>query len=241
MQDYKCKILEMERLKVKGKTTYIIFRTEKPEGFEFKAGQYVLLGHPSLEHKDYKGQLFYRAYAIASAPHSELLEFCIVICYTGGLTEFLEKKLKVGDEIAMRGPFGYVFPFTEQEKLVFVVTGAGIAPAISMLRGIFHKHAKKRVQLFYGFPTCEQFLYRAELEKFASENENFSVYAASNKEGPCCWRGVCGYIQPTLEEAGMRDEEANYYLCGSPSSLKAMQVALKRMGIQQKRIHFIAG
>ncbi|GEM_PF-3432116 len=241
MQDFRCKVLSIERVKERGRNSYLIIRLKKPEGFKFSAGQYVLLAHPGLRQEKNSAELLFRPYSVASSPYMEFLEFCIAVKYSGGLTEFLEKNLRVGGELVMRGPFGEIIPFREHEKIVFVVTGAGIAPAISVLRDLCLEGMSKPVQLFYGFPTCEHFLYRAELEKCSSDNKCFSVYAAANEEGGCCWRGVCGYIQPTLEEAGLRDEKAHYYLCGSSGSLKAMRVALRRMGIKKERIHFIAG
>lgn len=236
MKEYECKVLEIERFTEKGKTTYLVIRTEKPKGFDFKAGQYVLLGHPELKNRHNPKMVFYRAYSIASAPHMDFLEFAIAVCYTGGLTQFLSEHLRRGDTLSLKGPFGEFFHCSKHEKVVFIVTGAGIAPAISIVRDLFYKGTKKVIQFFYGFHSCSQFLYREELQKHAREKDNFFLFPTSFKEGPCCWNGTCGYIQPIVEEVGYRDENTRYYVCGSPSSVKATFSTLKKMKVPMEKI-----
>jgi len=236
MEEYRCKVLEIERFSEEGKDTYLLARVEKPGSFAYKAGQFVWLGHPKLGDRENPGKPLYRPYSIASAPGMPFLEFAFAVCHTGGLTEFLSQNLSKGDMLSIKGPEGDFFQCPERKKIVFIVTGAGIAPAISIVRGLLSKGTKKAIQFFYGFHSCDMFLYKEELEKYARENNNFSLFPTSFKDGPCCWNGTCGYIQPIVEEAGHRDEHTNYYVCGSPASVKASFSTLKKMNVPIEKI-----
>jgi len=241
MNSYKCKVIEIERFAEKEKTSYLIIRTEKPRGFDYKAGQFVLLGHPKLKDRFNPGQALFRPYSLASAPHMPFLEFAIAVLRTHGLTEFLSEHLTPGDKLVINGPYGNFLHRSKREKIVFITTGAGIAPAMSMVRDLMFKGSKKVIQFFYGFHSCDQFLYKEELYKYMNERDNFFLFPTSFKEGPCCWNGTCGYIQPIVEEAGYRDENTHFYVCGSPGSVEATFSVLEKMNVPMEKIFHEAG
>ncbi|MCX6802663.1 MAG: FAD-binding oxidoreductase [Candidatus Diapherotrites archaeon] len=234
--EFDAKVLEVERFAEEGKNTYLLIRMEKPQGFEFKAGQFVLAGHPKLKNNDSPGELLYRAYSIAAAPHMPFLEFVIAIEPTGGLSKFLSEHLAPGDTLHLKGPFGEFLHRSQKEKAVFIVTGAGIAPAMSMVRDLMFKGSKKVIQFFYGFHSCDMFLFKEELKKYSTERDNFFLFPTSFKDGPCCWNGTCGYVQPLVEEAGYNDENTHFYVCGSPGSMKASFEVLTKMKVPMQKI-----
>jgi len=236
MKKFKCRVLEIERFTEQDKTTYILIRTEKPNNFSYKSGQFVLLGHPDLESRHEKDQPLFRAYSIASAPHMPFLEFSIAVCETGGLTQFLSERLTPGDKLVLSEAQGEFLHRSKKEKIVFISTGAGIAPAISMARDLVFKKSTKIIQFFYGFHSCDQFLYKEELFKYMKERDNFFLFPTAFTDGPCCWNGTCGFIQPIVEEAGYRDKNTHFYVCGSPGSMKATFSVLEKMSVPIEQI-----
>ncbi len=241
MNLYKCRVLEVERFTEKEKTTYLIIRTKKPHGFEYKAGQFVMVGHSKLRDRSNPSKALFRPYSLASAPHMPFLEFAMAVSHTHGLTEFLSEHLTPGDNLLIKGPHGEFLHRSKREKIVFITTGAGIAPALSMVRDLMFKGSKKLIQFFYGFHSCDQFLYREELYKYMNERDNFFLFPTAFVDGSCCWNGTCGYIQPIVKEAGYRDENTHYYICGSPVSIKATFEVLKKMNVPMEKIFHEAG
>jgi ferredoxin-NADP reductase len=101
------------------------FEFERPEGFEFKVGQYVNLYIPGSEVAHGK------SYTIISAPDEKTLKFSIR--KRGPFSQHLHS-LKKGDKMILEGPEGQFFFEEFEEGLIFIGAGIGIAPLISYLR-----------------------------------------------------------------------------------------------------------
>ena len=96
---------------------------------KFFPGQYVDISVP--------GTGASRSFSMANTSSREtgLLEFVIKV-YPGGLfSEFLDRRLRVGDRLDLTGPFG-VFTLRDNPdaRLVFLGGGAGMAPILALLR-----------------------------------------------------------------------------------------------------------
>jgi len=112
----------------------------------FSAGQFGVLGLPAgaprsegsdPEPEPPKEAMVRRAYSIASSSlASEFLEFYIVEVPSGVLTPRLFA-LKVGDPLWVGPKFTGLFTLDQvapERNLVFIATGTGLAPYMSMLR-----------------------------------------------------------------------------------------------------------
>ena len=98
---------------------------------KFFPGQYVDISVP--------GTGASRSFSMANTSSREtgLLEFVIKV-YPGGLfSEFLDRRLRVGDRLDLTGPFG-VFTLRDNPdaRLVFLGGGAGMAPILALLRSM---------------------------------------------------------------------------------------------------------
>lgn len=116
---------------------YFRFRVERPEPFQFRAGQFVMIG---LEVEP--GVPVMRAYSICSPVWDEELEFYSIIVANGALTSRLQH-IRVGDPILMaENAVGTLTlqhlrehsPLTPTRRLYMLATGTGIAPFISLIR-----------------------------------------------------------------------------------------------------------
>lgn len=107
---------------------YFKFRTRKPHGFKFKAGEFVAIG---MENKK-----VLRAYSFTSAPADNFLEFYSIKISDGPLTRHLQH-ICVGDNIvvAKKTTGTITLDFVEPGGTLWMLgTGTGIAPFISLLR-----------------------------------------------------------------------------------------------------------
>ena len=226
LDNFRARIRQIEKIKENGKTVYKIVKLEKPEDFEYKAGQYVMLAHPELRDRETEEPLW-RPFSIASSPLQEHLEFAMLVRYTGGFTEFLEKNAKPGHELLVSEPMGNGHFEHSQEKVIFVATGCGIAPFMSIIRTLLAQGSEMQIQLFYGFRTAKQFLYRNELENYAKKFDNFELYAAASEDNN--FNGFKGFLMPLLNKYAFKDRNVPIYMCGSNTAMNVLESHLRKL------------
>ena len=177
------------------------------EHMDFIAGQFLLLKIGSVS----------RAYSIASAPPregvAEYVELIIKKVPGGKLTTELFK-LPVGSFVDVKGPFGKMV-LTEKHGDIFLATGTGIAPFISMLRKLFRDHSPGPMYLFYGARNENEIIYRHELEGLAKIHKNFHLIISLSKPDES-WDGDVGYVQDNLTKYIRNFSDKDAYICGLP-------------------------
>lgn len=112
--------------------TYFRFRIERPEGFRFTSGQFIMVGLALPE-----GGHIMRAYSIACPYWDEQLEFYSIVVQDGALTSRL-KDIQVGSEILMSakavGTLVLAGLKPGGKRLYMLSTGTGIAPFAAIIR-----------------------------------------------------------------------------------------------------------
>lgn len=112
--------------------TYFRFRTTRPEGFRFDAGQFIMIGLPGDD-----GKPIMRAYSIVSPVWDEELEFYSIMVPDGQLTPRLVN-IEVGSEVLMAakavGTLTLASLRPGGRRLYMLSTGTGIAPFCSIMR-----------------------------------------------------------------------------------------------------------
>ncbi len=167
----------------------------RPPSFEFKAGQTIRFIHESME----------RYYSLVSTPDDPTLVLCVYDVPQGSFSPVLAKA-EIGAAFHITGPHGY-FTFNPSERgPVFVATGTGIAPFVSMGRSgvadfiVLHE-VKSVADLYY------QDLFR----KIAS---NYTPCLLEPSESDLESQGIfhgnaAGFIKKNLPAASY-----DFYLCG---------------------------
>jgi phytoene dehydrogenase-like protein/ferredoxin-NADP reductase len=134
---------------------------EKPKDFVFKPGQYAILSidKPSSTNND----IPLRALSIASHPDENLLRFSIRKSESG----FKQScdLMKQNDTATIFGPMGEFLLSNTAEPIIFLVSGIGITPIISMLKELEKTNFKQPVLLFYSNKTKESSAYLDYLEQ----------------------------------------------------------------------------
>ncbi|MGZ5543965.1 MAG: Ni/Fe hydrogenase subunit gamma, partial [Limisphaerales bacterium] len=126
------------------------------EPFRFAPGQFNMLYHFGV------GEV---PISICADPNSGLLQHTIRA--VGPVTKAI-RRLRRGDMLGVRGPFGSAWPIMIEamgRDLVIVAGGIGLAPLRSVLCHVLAEREKfGKVFLLYGARTPEDILYRHELE-----------------------------------------------------------------------------
>jgi len=229
-----------------------IFRIAKEDVlFEFKAGQYTVIGLPasaprlpSCDPEEEGGdpnRMIRRAYSIASSSKvGEYVELYITLVGSGELTPRLWN-LRVGDPLWV-GPKA-TGHFTlddapEDANLLLVATGTGLAPFVSMIRTEHVCNVGRRFVVVHGARYSWDLGYRAMMERLHAECGQSFAYlpTVSRPERDPDWGGHVGRIQSVFEDGSLErllgeplsPEKCHAFLCGNPDMVVAVQELLEK-------------
>lgn len=233
MEFFKAEIVEIKQLTHNTKS--FLLRLEENKHFPYKAGQFVMLK------ENINGEEVKRAYSIASPPpkdfqHAEYIELIIKHVPGGKMTDYVFS-LKEGSHLNIAGPYGQlVLQEPIQEGDIFMATGSGITPFMSMLRKVFRDHSPKQFFLFFGVRTKEDIIYREELEEWDKHHNNFKfiVCITDQFEG---WDGETGYVQDKLDYYVKDFKNKQAYLCGLPMMVEQSRQRLIELGMKPTNIY----
>lgn len=201
-------------------------RFEKPTGFTFTAGQFVQfkVGERSAE--------VLRNYSISSPPHQNYLEFCAKILPTGVSSRFFEE-LTMGDEAVISEAQGVFVCQPNNTSVVFIATGTGLAPIISMIENLAMDQSLSTLQLLFGVRSEADLFWVERLEKIKRDHPvfNFTITISRPDAG---WLGERGRVSEHVTIV----PGASYYVCGSVEMVKDVRALLFKKGVDTKSVHF---
>jgi propane monooxygenase reductase subunit len=164
------------------------------------------------------------------------LEFVIKVYPDGLFSSFLDTRLAVGDRLDITGPFG-VFTLREgnDERLIFVGGGAGMAPILALLRSMAERGINRRAVFYYGARTRKDLCFEDELRALEAALPNFRYVPALSEEE---WEGETGLITDVVTRHEQTLKGAHAYVCGPPPMVEAAMVVLTRLGVAEKQIFY---
>ncbi len=150
--------------------------------------------------------------------------------------------LKEGDTVVAAGPFGTFRAQPGDREMVFIGGGVGMAP----LRAIIFDQLERvgttrKISYWFGARSKSELFYADEFSDLAAKHDNFSWTVALSDPAPeDDWQGATGFVHAVVWEAYLRDhpapEECEYYLCGPPLMIRAVQAMLEDAGVDSTRI-----
>jgi Na+-transporting NADH:ubiquinone oxidoreductase subunit F len=152
--------------------------------------------------------------------------------------------LKPGDKVKVSGPYGEFFAKDTEREMVYVGGGAGMAPMRSHIFDLFDtKKTKRKVSFWYGARSMREMFYDDHFKSIADEYPNFTYHVGLSEPKPeDNWTGYTGFIHQVLYENYLKDHpdptEIEYYLCGPPMMIAAMQNMLFDLGVEKEMIAF---
>jgi len=122
---------------------------------------------------------------------------------------------KVGDYVAMRGPFGTSWPMetAKGEDVLLVTGGIGLAPLRPVIYHILrNRDDYGRLVLLYGARTPKELLFKKELRDWAKA-PNTQVLTTVDYGEPS-WRGYVGVVTKLFNFVSLRPERTITMMCG---------------------------
>lgn len=172
-----------------------LLELERPAGFHFQPGQGIRLRRGELE----------REYSLTSSPEEDALSICVRMIDGGRFSPRLAEA-EIGSELAFSGPRGFFVYRPSSRPAVFIATGTGIAPFVSMVRA-----GVSNFLMAHGAPSEADLHFRSIVAPAARSytgctSREEPAYAGS----PACRAGrVTDYVRSDLPD-GLYD----FYLCG---------------------------
>jgi Na+-transporting NADH:ubiquinone oxidoreductase subunit F len=152
--------------------------------------------------------------------------------------------LKQGDKATISGPYGEFFIKPTEKEMIYIGGGAGMAPLRSHIFHLFHTlKSNRKVSYWYGGRSLRELFYIDDFRNIEKEFPNFSFHIALSEPMPeDNWTGLTGFIHNVVLENYLKNhpepEEIEYYLCGPPLMLSAVQNMLSNMGVPDENVAF---
>ena len=192
---------------------------------EVKAGQFIQVSIPRVGEAPI---------SIANFNKEEgWLDF--LIRKVGKVTDALFK-LKAGDKLFLRGPYGNGFPMEQYKNkhLVLVVGGSGIAPVRPIIEYFYnHFEEVKSLKIIVGFKNSDVVIFRDEFERWR-EKFNLLVTLDSGKVEGMNEGLVTKYIPET--ELPEDFDELEYIVVGPPMMMHFSCLEVLKRDIPKEKI-----
>lgn len=200
------------------------YRCEKPNDYHFIPGQATEVSINKDEWKEEK-----RPFTFTSLNDDEDLEFTIKSYFDhSGVTNKLYK-LKEGDELIVRDVWGAI---EYKGPGYFIAGGAGITPFIAIFRQLYKDGKISGNKLFFSNKTDDDIILEDEFNSILGNNV---VHVITNDVNT---KYSTGYINEEFLRDNVTDFSKNFYLCGPPKMVEAMQELLFKLGASTDAVVF---
>jgi ferredoxin--NADP+ reductase len=216
--------------------TFWVLRDD--EAVPFAPGQYMTIGVEA------DGKIVQRPYSVASPPLTAAAEgyemyvrLVPVIRFTTALW-----RVPIGQRMRIIGPKGkFLLEPDDHRTHLFVSTGTGIAPFISMIRQSMVDRQPRRTVVLNGCSYIEELGYRDELETWQRERTYPVTYlpTISRPGDPrnAGWEGRTGRVEAVVlaacRDLHLRPDRTVVYICGNPDMILNVESELMGAGFPE--------
>jgi len=191
---------------------------------DYRPGQFFMVGLPGYGEAPI---------SVTSAPGgAKSFELCIRAA--GNLTNALHR-LKKGDSMTVRGPFGTSFPVDGMKgaDILFVAGGIGIVPMRSLIKTVLNKkRGFGKATLVYGARGPGEMLFGDELDEW--RERGLDIRLTIDSAHPA-WKGNVGLVTTLLPEVDVTPRTIAVVI-GPPVMYKFVIMALRGRDIVPERI-----
>lgn len=210
-------------------------RFEKPSGCTFKPGQFFLFDVPLIANAmDVQA----RALSIGSTPAETGLLFVVKMKEGGRLSKYISEVLRTGMTMTIKGPFGFfLLDRTTTKDMLFIATGAGVAPFRSQIKAALEDGDRRRIDLVFGVSSEEDLFWIEEFEALTRQYDNFFLHLTLTEPSPA-WTGHCGRVQVLAPKIAPDIAQRSVYVCGNPDmTADVKKLCLETWGIPKEDLH----
>jgi NAD(P)H-flavin reductase len=210
-------------------TYWCAFRDGEGDGYEFQPGQFNMV---------YLFGVGEVAISISSDPaHPQRIGHTIRAA--GRVTNLLTK-VRPGDEIGIRGPFGRPWPMREAEggDLVVIGGGVGVCPVRPAIEQAMRRRDRyRRLILLMGARTPELLPYRDQLDEWVAQMDRRGVELhLTVDEKDASWPYDEGVVTTLFPKANIDPANATALVCGPEIMMRFAGRGLLDLGMPADRV-----
>jgi ferredoxin-NADP reductase len=207
------------------------FRMARPEGFDFKAGQFVAIRVRA------DGREHVRCYSVSSAPEARG-HIEISVKRLGVVSGALHATVRPGSFVHLKAPVGaFTYPAGEDRPIVLIAGGVGITPLMSMLRHAVDQEPTRPLTLFYSARRVQDLAFHDDIRLLDRRHAQFRAFFTIT-DAPAPRGCFQGHINEALLASMMPDiAHAACFVCGPPPMIDAMKSLLVSLGVPASQTH----
>jgi NAD(P)H-flavin reductase len=199
---------------------YYVINLKVEEGFTWKPGEHGIFSFSNLK---VEGKAW-RVFSVASIPEEGLIKIGTKI---GDEISSFKKNLinlEKGDQVKIRGPFGWFKLQDDISPIVFIASGIGITPIRALLKEIEKKNLRK-IDIVYA--SRGYYLFEDEIKDIVDKDRNINLYLTKNTEE----------TQKIITDMAIKNgDETYYYVSGSPKVIRSVKKLLKSETVRGSQI-----
>ena len=154
----------------------------------------------------------------------------------GTVTKAMDK-LRRGDTLGIRGPYGKPWPIEQAngQDVVFVAGGIGLAPLRPALYEVVSQRERYgKVVLLYGTRTPADVLFREELEHWRARFD-LEIYVTVDR-AMSGWKGNVGVVTNLISRAPFDPRNTLAFVCGPEIMMRFTAMELHKRGVETEHI-----
>jgi len=198
-------------------------------GMTFIPGQFVMLGLWGYGEAPFDP---------ASSPFEDKF-LDMLIANVGTLTSAIHK-LKTGDKLTLRGPYGNGYPLevlrgSAGKDLLMIAGGYAIASIGALAEYLLiHRQKFNNLYLLYGASDPQNILFKNQLKKWGKK---IKVLLTVDKPLPG-WKGSVGLVSELIKEVKINPSNTVAIMAGPDVMMKALEKILIPLGVSSHKIYF---
>ena len=206
---------------------YLRLSVDDGEPFDFIPGQFIEVSIAGV------GEV---PITISSSP-TQKGYFELVVRRIGNVTNAIHR-LRIGDKIGIRGPFGKgTYPVEEAKgrNIVFVCGGIGLVPQRSFVNYILDNRADyKDLVVLLGTKCMAQRFFHSELDAWSHRDDIRFMETIDQVDD--CWLGNVGVVTTLIPKIETELRSALVFICGPPVMYKFVLLALQEAKVSKENI-----
>tara|TARA_Y100000994_G_scaffold234348_2_gene223128 strand:- start:13895 stop:14926 length:1032 start_codon:yes stop_codon:yes gene_type:complete len=226
LRNLNCVVTDLERMTHDVTRVKLLIKTGGP--FDFSAGQYSQITFQGLPPRDY---------SMANQPGNKLLEFHIREISGGKISAFVNKNLKVGDAVKVKGPYGISYYRNNHTGPILAIAGStGLAPIKSIIEEALKQNAKRKIYLYIGVRDIPD-LYLVEYFKRLIKHHtalSLNIILSESKESNKYRKG---YLADAIANDFDNLNQTKVYLAGPPIMVETCINQLRKIGVRDENCH----
>ncbi len=196
--------------------------------YDFYAGQYAEITFPGQPARDF---------SMANRPDEEVLEFHIRLVPGGSVSPYVANELKVGDEVALKGPFGAAYyRDTHAGPIIASAGGSGLAPIKSIIETALRGGARQDIFLYFGVRDEQDIYLEDHFTRLVDDYPNLNfIPVLSEPSGETDRR--TGFLADAMAADFSDLDGFKAYLAGPPIMVETSVEKLKALGLRDQDCH----